>query len=88
LPRLALRTTKLDLDGPAGERITSSELPPRGLKRWSVREKALVVAAVRHGLLTVAEACERYDLSLEEFLAWQGTFDEVWPVRGDREQLQ
>jgi hypothetical protein len=88
VPKLALRTMKLDFGRSTGERITSSQLPPRGLKRWSVREKALVVAAVRHGLLTVAEACERYDLSLEEILAWQGTFDGVSPVRGDGEQLQ
>jgi hypothetical protein len=86
--RHGLPRAMLDFEGPDGERITPSELPPRGLKRWTVREKALVVAAVRNGLLTVAEACERYDLSLEDFLAWQGTFDGVSPVRGDREQLQ
>jgi len=30
-----------------------------------------VVAAVNSGLLTVREACERYDLTLEEFASWQ-----------------
>ena len=65
-------TTMLDFVGPGGERITPSQLPPPGLKRWSLRQRALVVAAVRHGMLTFCEACERYDLSLDEFLAWQG----------------
>ena len=79
MPGHAQCTTMLDFDGPAGERITSSQLPPRGLKHRSVQEKVLVVTAVRHGMLTFVEACERYDLSLEEFLSWQRTFDEAWP---------
>jgi hypothetical protein len=29
-----------------------------------------VVAAVRHGLITVDQACARYDLSIEEYLCW------------------
>jgi Protein of unknown function (DUF1153) len=79
VPRHGPRTTMLDFEGPGGERITPSQLPPHGLKRWGVREKVLVVAAVRHGMLTFVEACERYNLSLEEFLAWQRIFEEVWP---------
>jgi len=30
-----------------------------------------VVAAVRGGLLSLAEACQRYSLTTEEFQAWQ-----------------
>jgi hypothetical protein len=33
------------------------------------------VAAVRGGLLTLDEACERYSLTNEEFLAWQKSID-------------
>jgi hypothetical protein len=40
-----------------------------------VRRKAVVVAAVRNGALTLQEACRRYQLSLEEFLAWQRAID-------------
>ena len=40
-----------------------------------VRRKAVVVAAVRNGMLTLQEACERYNLSVEEFLAWQSAID-------------
>jgi hypothetical protein len=34
----------------------------------------MVVAAVRHGLITISEACERYHLSLDEYLHWHGSF--------------
>lgn len=57
--------------GPGGESITLGSLPPPDTKRWVIRRKAAVVAAVRGGLLTLAEACERYTLSVEEFLSWQ-----------------
>jgi transposase len=30
-----------------------------------------VVAAVRGGLLSLEEACSRYQLSVEEYLSWQ-----------------
>ena len=56
--------------GPDGERITLSQLPRRGLKRWLPRHKAMVVAAVRHGLLTFDEACKRYPPYAEEYLSW------------------
>ena len=51
------------------------ELPPPDTKRWVIRRKAVVVAAVRSGLLTLEEACERYKLSIEEFLSWQRLID-------------
>ncbi|GAC1577654.1 MAG: CtrA inhibitor SciP [Sphingomicrobium sp.] len=57
--------------GPLGERLTLDDLPPADTTRWVVRRKATVVAAVDGGLLTIAEACERYDLALEEFASWQ-----------------
>ncbi len=60
-----------ELIGPGGEPITLGSLPAPDTKRWVIRRKAAVVAAVRGGLLTLAEACERYTLSVEEFLSWQ-----------------
>ena len=50
-------------------------LPSPDTQRWVVRRKAQVVAAVRSGLLTVAEACERYRLSEEEFRSWMALLD-------------
>ncbi len=55
----------------AGVASALALLPPSGTKRWVIRRKAAVVAAVRSGLLTLEEACQRYTLSVEEFLSWQ-----------------
>ena len=57
--------------GPTGRPLTLDDLPPVTTKRWVIRRKAEVVAAVRGGLLTLEEACSRYNLSVEEFLSWQ-----------------
>jgi len=50
-------------------------LPPSGTKRWVIRRKAEVVAGVRSGIISLEEACERYTLSVEEFLSWQRSID-------------
>ncbi len=34
-----------------------------------------MVAAVRGGLLSLEEACERYVLTVEEYLGWQRSID-------------
>ena len=47
------------------------DLPSPDTKRWVVRRKAVVVQAVRNGMISLQEACRRYNLSVEEFLAWQ-----------------
>lgn len=62
-------------DAPAASAATLAELPPPNTKRWVVRRKAVVVAAVRSGALSLQEACRRYHLSVEEFLAWQSAID-------------
>jgi hypothetical protein len=61
--------------GPEGMPITLDDLPPPGTKRWVIRRKAEVVAGVRAGLLSLEEACQRYTLSVEEFLSWQRLID-------------
>ena len=57
--------------GPDGLPLTHGDLPPLSTTRWVPRRKAQVVAAVRGGLLTLEEACARYQLSVEEYLSWQ-----------------
>ena len=52
-----------------------SHLPPPDTKRWVVRRKAQVVAAVRNGVLSFDDACERYRLSSEEFQSWMTLLD-------------
>lgn len=61
--------------GPDGSPLTIADLPPRNTKRWVIRRKAEVVAAVRGGLLSLEEACARYTLTVEEFLSWQQSID-------------
>ncbi len=62
--------------GPAGEPLTVDDLPPPETKRWVIRRKAEVVAAVRNGLISLEDACNRYKLSVEEFLSWQRLIDQ------------
>ena len=61
--------------GPLGEPLALDNLPPPSLIRWVIRRKAEVVAAVNGGLLTIEEACSRYNLALEEFASWQRAVD-------------
>ncbi len=55
--------------------MLSSYLPPPDTKRWVARRKAAVVTAVRSGAISLEEACRRYRLSEEEFLAWERGID-------------
>ena len=51
------------------------DLPPPNTRRWVVRRKAAVVAAVLIGKMTIEEVCHIYQLSEEEFLSWQRAFE-------------
>ena len=62
----------LDVVGPIAS--LDSLLPP-DTKRWVIRRKAEVVAAVRAGVISIEDACRRYTLSIEEFLSWQRLVD-------------
>jgi hypothetical protein len=62
--------------GPTGAPLTLSDLPPANTQRWVIRRKAEVVAAVRGGLLSLDDACDRYKLTNEEFGAWQKAIDQ------------
>lgn len=57
--------------GPDGRTLTLADLPKPDTTRWVTRRKAEVVAAVQGGLISLEEACERYRLSVEEYLSWQ-----------------
>ena len=60
---------------PHGIPMSIHDLPASNTKRWVIRRKAKVVAAVRGGLITLEDACKRYNLSLDEFLSWQRLLD-------------
>jgi hypothetical protein len=63
--------TLMHVIGPGGRRLTFDDLPLPDTRRWVIRRKAEVVAAVRGGLLSVEEACNRYALNADELLSWQ-----------------
>jgi hypothetical protein len=64
-----LMPRKKSVIGPLGEQLTF-DLLPQANSRWTPRRKAEVVAAVHGGMLDVGEACEMYNISLEEFDSW------------------
>jgi hypothetical protein len=51
------------------------DLPPPDTKRRVTRHKAVIVNAVRTGVISLEEVCHRYELSVEEFLGWQRAID-------------
>jgi hypothetical protein len=56
---------------PDGTVLSRADLPSPDTRRWVASRKAIVVNAVVHDLLTLAEALERYALSEEEFDLWR-----------------
>jgi Protein of unknown function (DUF1153) len=64
--------TKYVMDGST---LTIADLPTPGTKRWIIRRKAEVLAAVRGGLFSLEEACGRYMLTVDEFLSRQHSID-------------
>ena len=51
------------------------DLPPPDTKRLVTQRKAMIVYTVRAGMINLEEVCRRYELSVEEFLAWQCAID-------------
>ena len=62
--------------GPDGTVLTMADLPPPNTSRWVASRKAVVVTAVRGGLIDLEQACERYALTVEEFLSWEHAIQE------------
>ena len=61
--------------GPTGKLLSINDLPPPNTQRWVMRHKAEVVLAVRGGLVSTEEVCERYRLSKEELWSWGRLLD-------------
>lgn len=66
---------ELSVVGPEGIPLTLATLPAADTQRWVARRKAEVVVAVKGGLLSFEDACERYRITAEEFLGWQRQVD-------------
>ena len=60
---------------PDGSILSRADLPSPDTRRWVASRKAVVVKAVVFGLITEAEALERYALSAEEFGLWRQAID-------------
>ncbi len=76
--------------GPYGETLTLEGLPPPDTTvRWVIRRKAELVAAIRGGLLSLEDACERYQLSEEELQSWANSLSRygLHGLRSTRLQL-
>ncbi len=56
---------------PNGRLMTPDDLPSPDTVRWVIRRKAEVVAGVHGGLITLEQACRRYQLSVDEFRLWE-----------------
>ena len=61
--------------GPDGSPLSIDNLPAPKTIRWVASRKAQVVAAVRGGLLSLEQACERYNLTVDEFMLWEKSVD-------------
>ena len=65
------------------------DLPRTTERRWTVRRKAAVIEAVRGGWVPIDEVCRLYNISVDEFLAWERDLDEygVAGLRTTRYQI-
>ena len=54
----------------------SDDLPPPNTTRWVARRKAAVITAVRNGRISLEEALRRWQLTEEEYRAWERAFEQ------------
>jgi hypothetical protein len=75
----------------AEDRIDVLGVPelPRAGQRWTVQRKAAVVEAVRGGWVPINELCALYNISVDEFVAWERDLDRygVHGLRTTRYQI-
>jgi hypothetical protein len=54
-----------------GGLLTAHDLPKAGeRKRWTRVYKAIIADAIKHGLMTSQEACDRYCMTVGELERW------------------
>jgi len=68
---MTIATKNISLPPEDDKSLQRIDLPSPDTKRWVARRKAQVVYAVQSGVISLTDACERYSLSVEEFLCWQ-----------------
>jgi Protein of unknown function (DUF1153) len=60
---------------PDGSVLSRADLPVEATRRWVASRKLTVVRAVAYGLISEAEALQRYEISEEEFGFWRAAVD-------------
>jgi len=60
---------------PNGTVLSQADMPPATTRRWVASRKICVVQAVEYGLMSRAEALDRYSLSDEEFESWENAVE-------------
>lgn len=68
------RSAPRDRYNPVNNRL-DPDLPQSNLSRWTPRRKAAVVIAIHQRIISVWDACERYDLSAAELAEWERDLD-------------
>jgi hypothetical protein len=54
-----------------GHQLDNPDLPLRDVRYWTAQRKVAVILAIHNKVITVWDACERYDLSAEELAEWE-----------------
>lgn len=60
--------------GPDNVPISALDLPTSSEKRWTPRKKAIVLCAIKGGLLSSQVACARYSMTDDELLIWKTNY--------------
>ncbi|HVX90938.1 MAG TPA: DUF1153 domain-containing protein [Candidatus Paceibacterota bacterium] len=63
--------TARDLNGNV---ITVADLPKPNTRRWTANRKAIVISAVRNGVITLEQVLARYSMTEREFRIWEQGF--------------
>src|SRR4051794_10154849 len=71
----AARTACKGRRDPVNDRL-DSDLPLGSPQRWTARRKAAVIMAIRNKVISIWDACERYDLSTDELAEWKRDLDQ------------
>jgi len=72
---MTIATKNISVPSEEDNSLQRIDLPSPDTKRWVARRKAQVVYAVQSGAISLTDACERYSLSVEEFLCWQSAIE-------------
>ena len=60
---------------PAGDSLGATPELPSDTDRWTTQRKTAVVIAVGGDQMALDDACRRYKLSVDEFVAWERAYN-------------